>query len=336
MALRALAAATSIACVLTAATAQAQSMTVEAAAITGVSTDELAADAVQVRAFGDIAGGVRYFGELSWGWSSDVDNDAFAAAYPYGNRVDVIEAYAEGIFHPNNAIFTARGGRFRTPFGIYNASDQAYTGFLRPPLIRYHRYSGISNHFLEQGGDVTFGVPWLTVETAVGAPADVGQEVRKQGADSTTRVQAYYGSLIAGFSYISSAPILLEEDQTGRSRFAGIDLRWAHRGLQLRGEWITGRPYDGASTTGWYGDAIVHVVGMGPVTAVARIERIGFDEPAESEAESTYRQTLGARVRLPLGLAVNVNVVHRSGDLDGYKPTSLDVGLMWSGRRSPR
>jgi hypothetical protein len=335
MALRALAAATSIACVLAAATAQAQSLTVEAAAITGVSTDELSADAVQLRTFGDIVRGVRYFGELSWGWSSDADNDAFAAAYPYGNHVDVIEAYGEGIFHPHNVLFTARGGRFRTPFGIYNASDQSYTGFLRPPLIRYHEYSGISNQFLELGGDVTFGVPWLTVETAVGAPADVGHAVRTAGVDSVTRVQAYYGPLIAGFSHISSTPIVLEEDQTGRSRFTGIDLRWAHRGLQLRGEWITGRPYDGASTTGWYGDAILHAVSMGPVTAVARIERIAFDELAASEAETTYRQTIGARVRLPLGFTVNVNVVHRAGDLDAYKPMALDVGLMWSGRRSP-
>jgi hypothetical protein len=335
MALRALAASIWIACVVIAAPAQAQTATVEVAAITGVSTDELSADAVQLRAFGDVRGGIRYFGELSWGWSSDVDNDAFAAAYPYGNRVDVMEAYAEGIFHPHDALFAARGGRFRTPFGIYNASDQAYTGFLRPPLIRYHEYSGISNHFLEQGGDVTVGVPWLTVETAVGAPADVGHEVRKPGVDSVTRVQAYYGPLIAGFSYISSTPIDLGEAHTGRSDFTGVDLRWSRRGLQLRAEWITGRPYDGASTTGWYGDAILHVVGMGPVTAVGRLERIAFDEPSESEAETSYRQTIGARVRLPLGFAANVNFVHRSGDLDGYKPTSLDVGLLWSGRRSP-
>src|SRR5262249_39697451 len=273
--------------------------------------------------------------ELAWGWSSNTENDAFAAAYPYGNRVDVMEAYVEGIFQPRNSLFSARGGRFRPPFGIYNASDQAYTGFLRPPLIRYHKYSGVSNHFLEMGGDVTVGVPWLSVETAVGAPADVGDEVRKSGVDSVTRVQAYIGSLIAGASYIASPPLESPDPHEGRSRFTGIDLRWARDGVQLRGEWIDGVPYDGATTRGWYADAILHVLGMGPVTAVARIERAAFEEPSEAEADATNRQTVGARLRLPIGFSVTANLVHRSGNLDGYKPTSFDVGIMWSGRRSP-
>ena len=45
--------------------------------------------------FGDIAGGVRYFGELAWARSANDADDAFATAFPYGNRVDIVEAYAE-------------------------------------------------------------------------------------------------------------------------------------------------------------------------------------------------------------------------------------------------
>jgi hypothetical protein len=336
MALRAVAASASFVCMLTcaAAPARAQSVTTEAAVVSGYSTDDLNAQAVQLRAFGDLAGGVRYFGELAWARSSRTDDDAFAAAYPYGNRVDVIEAYGERIFRPGEALLAVRGGRFRPPFGIYAASDHAYGGFLRPPLIRYSEYSGISNHFLEQGADVTVGVPWLTVESALGAPGDVGDETRGSGLDSITRVQAYYGPFIAGASYIRTSPIQTPTPRAGKTRFGGVDLRWAHGGVQARGEWVSGAPFDGASAHGWYVDGIVHVLGMGPVTAVARIERLAWDDPTEHEIATTNRQTAGARVRLPLGFAITANLVHRTGHLGVYQPSSLDVGVLWSGRHA--
>jgi hypothetical protein len=280
-----------------------------------------------------VTGGVRFFGEVAWARTSDADNDSFAAAYPYGNRVEVIEAYAERIFRPRDALLGVRGGRFRTPFGIYNASDHAYSGFLRPPLIRYDVYSGISNYFLEQGADVTVGVPRLTLETALGAPADVGNAVRQSGLDAVARLQAYYGPLIAGVSRIRTSPLQSAADHHGPAEFTGIDLRWTVSGVQLRGEWTTGRPFEGATTTGWYADGLVHLVGMGPVTAVARIEQLAFEEPSEAEDSSARRQTIGARVRLAGGFAVNVNLVHRQGELKDYRPTSLDLGLTWSARR---
>jgi hypothetical protein len=246
----------------------------------------------------------------------------------------VIEAYGERIFRPRDGLFVLRGGRFRTPFGIYNASDHAYSGFLRPPLIRYDEYSGISNHFLEHGADVTVGVPWLTLETAIGAPADVGPTVRRSGLDAVARLQAYHGPFIAGVSRVRTAPLeSVDSHHEGPSEFTGIDLRWTRGGVQLRGEWVAGHPFEGASTSGWYADGLVHLVGMGPVTAVARIESLDFDEPAEAEQYSSQRQTIGARVRLIGGLSVNVNLVHRQGDLKEYRPTSFDVGLTWSVRR---
>jgi hypothetical protein len=326
----------SAASMLTAATARAQSITTEAAVTAGASTDSLAAGALQLRGFGDIPGGIRFFGEASFAQTSDDDgdNDGFAAAYPYGGRLEVIEAYAERMFRPNNAIIGVRAGRFRTPFGIYSSSDHAYTGFLRPPLIRYDEYSGISNYFLEHGADFVVGVSGLQVETALGAPADVGRGVRRPGLDAIVRVQGYYGPIIAGVSHIRTKS-LQSADEDSPSDFTGVDLRFTHGGVQLRGEWMTGRPFEGATTTGWYADAIVHLVPMGPVTAVARVERMGFEEPAENEDETLGRQTIGARVRIAGGFSVNVNLVHRTGELGEYKPTSLDVGITWSGRYRP-
>jgi len=227
--------------------AHGQSITTEAAATAGVSTDGLAAGAFQLRGFGDIPGGIRFFGEASLAQTSDRDNDGFATAYPYGGRLDVIEAYGERIFRPRNAIVGVRAGRFRTPFGIYNASDHAYTGFLRPPLIRYDEYSGISNYFLEQGADVVVGVAGLQVETALGAPADVGTSVRRSGLDSITRVQAYYGPIIGGVSHIRTRSLQSADEDT-RSDFTGGDLRWTHGGVQARGEWMTGHPFEASKS----------------------------------------------------------------------------------------
>jgi len=321
-------------CTLAATTARAQSITAEAAVTAGGSTDSLAAGAMQIRGFGDIPGGIRFFGEASIAQTSDHDNDGFAAAYPYGGRLEVIEAYGERMFRPNNALVGVRAGRFRTPFGIYNSSDHAYTGFLRPPLIRYDEYSGISNYFLEHGADLVVGVSGLQVETALGAPADVGSGVRRSGLDSIVRVQGYYGPIIAGVSHIRTKS-LQSAGEDSRSDFTGVDLRWTHGGVQLRGEWMTGRPFEGATTNGWYADAIVHLVPMGPVTAVARVERMGFEEPAEGEDETRGRQTIGARVRIAGGFSLSLNLVHRTGELGEYKPNSLDVGVTWSGRYHP-
>jgi len=312
--------------------AHGQTFTTEAALTAGYSTDDVTAAAVQARAFGDLKGGVRVFGEASWARSSDDDNDAFTAAYPYGNRVEVIEAYAERMFRPREAIAGIRAGRFRTPFGIYNASDHAYSGFLRPPLLRYDEYSGVSNSFLEHGADLVIGVPRLTVEAALGVPADVGPSVRRSGLDSVIRVQGYYGPLIAGVSHIRTSPLRSAEVDHGRADFTGLDLRWTHNGLQMRGEWMTGHPSVGTTTTGWYTDGLIHLAVMGPVTGVARLERLGTEEPAERL--SATRQTIGARVRVVGGFSLSVNLVHREGDLKEYPPTSLDVGLTWSRRHS--
>ena len=49
---------------------------------------------------------------------TDESTDAFGAAYPYGNRVQVTEAYGERLFRPGPALVGFRAGRYRTPFGI--------------------------------------------------------------------------------------------------------------------------------------------------------------------------------------------------------------------------
>jgi len=313
--------------------AHAQSMTTEAVVSAGASTDEVSAIGAQLRAFGDVMSGVRFFGEAAWAKSSNDDNDFMGSAYPYNGRVQIIEAYAERTFRPGEALVSIRGGRFRTPFGIYSASDHAYSGFLRPPFFRYDEHEAVSNNFLEHGADLVVGVPRLTLETALGAPADVGTAVRRSGLDAVFRLQGYYGPFIAGVSHMRTSSLKSAEVE-GRADFSGLDLRWSHNGIQARGEWMTGHPFAGATTHGWYADTFVHLVGMGPVTAVARVEQFEREEAGESEEEPARRQVIGVRIRLPRALTLNVDVVHRMGSVEAEesRPTTLDVGLTWSVR----
>ena len=313
--------------------AYAQSITTEAAFNAGYSTDDVAAAAVQVRAFGDLRGGVHYFGEASWANTSDHGSDSFGAAYPYANRVQVIEAYAERTFRPAAGIFSVRAGRFRTPFGISGGSDHAYTGFLRAPLIRYDPELTLSNTFLENGVDLVGGVPHLTAEVALGAPGDVGVDVRRSGLDAIFRIQGYYGPFIVGVSHSRESPAGFDDEAPGRAHYSGVDIRWMYNGVLLRGEWMTGQPFDGASTRGWYADLLLHRTFMGPVTFVARLERLDVDSSDAEYTEAARRQIIGARIRMREALALTVNVQHRTSHSDEYPPAGVDIGLSWSLRR---
>ena len=176
-------------------------------------------------------------------------------------------------------------------------------------------------------------MPRLTVEASIGRPADVGSAVRRPGVDTVMRIQSFVGPFIAGVSHIQTSPYLPARFAPGKSVFTGVDLRWMHGGVQLRGEWITGRPFDGTTTSGWYADAIVHRLAMGPVTAVARIEQLDYDTDPRF-ALHARRQTIGARIRIFEGLSAQLNVIHQTGRLAEYGATALDVGITYSRRHA--
>ncbi len=305
----------------------AQSITTEAAMTGGVSSDGVSAAATQFRAFGDADFGIRYFAEAAWARNGS-EADAFGAAYPYSGRLQAIETYAEW-WAPGRALTGIRVGRYHTPFGISSASDHGYNGFLRAPLIRYDNYYALSNNFLEHGIDVVAGRPRLTVEASIGRPADVGTAVRRDGVNHVVRVQSAIGPAIVGASHIRTRPYQSPRYAFGRAEFTGIDVRWMRGGVQLRGEWIGGRPFDGTTTSGWYADAIVHRRGMGPVTAVGRVEQLDYDTTPD-RALHAKRQTLGARVRVRDRLSAQVNLLRHNGLRHQPRRTSLDIGLTYS------
>jgi hypothetical protein len=330
------------------AVAHGQTVSAEADITAGYSGEEVRAAATQVRLFGDGPAGIRYFGEASWAgrWAENnyilgaglmigvdrIGTDVFGAAYPYRQRLQVMEVYAERQFTHRALILGVRGGQFRTPFGIYTRSDYGYSGFIRPPLLRYDGYYGVSNNWLEQGAVVTAGLPQLFVEASLGRPHDVGTSERRSGADESIRVQGYHGPFIVGISHARSNPYLPTTFAFGRQVFTGVDLRFAtSTGFQIRSEVLKGQSFEGVSTTGWYVDGLVHRPVMGPFTAVVRTEAIDYDASAPF-ARSAKRVTLGTKIRLPGRLMTQVNFVHQSGDMPRIYDSSLDFSVTYSMR----
>jgi len=320
-----------IAAVCLAVSVHAQSVSLEGTHSAGASTEEIGALGTQLRVFGDVVEGLRFLVEGTWGWRSEDEGDFFGTAYPYGGNVDLMEAYAEYL-REGGLLRSIKGGRYRTPFGIASASDHAYIGFMRPPLIRYGEYFALSNTYLEHGAEIVVGVPRFTVEASLSAPADVGEAIRRDGVTGVLRAQVAAGAWIVGSSYIDTTPYMPERFARGRTRFGGVDVRWMAGGVLVRGEWLGGQPFDGTTTTGGYGDVIVHRPAMGPVTAFGRVERLAYQAAAPFDLY-THRYTAGARVRVWRTIAASIGVVHQGGELTQAKRTALDVGVTGSWRR---
>jgi hypothetical protein len=316
--------------------ARAQGVQLEVDFTGGYSTDDVSAGAVQIRVFGEMPKGLRIYSEAAWAGRrmyegrDEGGTDAFGVAYPYRNRMQAIEVYAERLFQPGGALVGVRAGRYRTPFGIYDLSDYAYSGFLRAPLIRYDGYFALSNNFLEHGAELIAGVPALYVTTSLSRPADVGSAQRRDGLDSVSRLQGYYGPLIVGASLIRTNPYFPERFARGRSVFTGVDFRFHRGGVEVVGEWITGRPFEGTSTDGWHASIIVHRREMGPVTAVARVEALTYDA-APPRAASARRQTIGARIVLFRRVTAQISALHQTGNLSDHA-NALDAAITYSVR----
>lgn len=310
----------------------AQSINAEAEITAGATTDDAKAAAVQARVFGELKFGWRFFTEGAWGKISGDPTDAFGGAYPYANRVRAIENYLEGVWRPGGAVVAVKGGRYRTPFGLSARGDHAYSGLDRAPLIRYDGYFGLSNNFLEHGASVLAGLPEANVQVSVGQPGDSGSVRRRPGVDAVVRAQAYGGPLIVGVSLSRSMPYQPALFAPGHAIFRGIDARFMRSGIEVRGEWIDGHPFDGTRTRGGYADLIAHRRAMGPLTVIARAEYLDYDAIAPFAASGS-RYSIGARVRLPAGFIAQAAAISQTGTLAmGHYRSSLDAALTYSVR----
>jgi hypothetical protein len=319
----------------TAAGVSAQTVTGEVALTGGVSSDRVAAGAGQARLFGELPW-FRFFAEGAWTAATEREDgrhsEAFSTAYPYEGPPRPMDVYAERLFEGRRFVGSLRAGRFRTPFGIHGASDHAYTGFLRAPLVRYEGYWSVTNMLFEHGVNVMAGMPFLQAELTVGRPGDASDDfARRPGTDVIVRAQGYHGPLVVGVSHVRSNAYDLAF-ATGRMIFTGVDARWMSHGVQLRGEWLTGQPWDGTHTHGGYVDAIVHRPFMGPVTLVGRMELLVYEASNPLYSSTARGGAVGARVKVLEGLYGQVNVTHRPDEPYGANVTATDVAFTYTVR----
>jgi hypothetical protein len=305
--------------------AGAQPLTREAELSAGHSSDDLQAGGIQARVFGTVPGGWQVYLEGSWAGVTRFGSDAFGAAFPYDRRLRPMELYAEKIGRPKGMLVGVRAGRYRVPFGIYGRSEHGYSGFTRAPLIRYGGNWALSNNALEAGAAVLVGVPSFTLETSVAVPLDSGHDPRPTTPDLVVRAQTYRGPLIVGASYLSSRAYAEGPWVEGRTTFGGVDARWMQGGVHVRGEWLFGRPWSGVATYGGYVDLSVHRERMGPVTAVARAERLDYE--AGDHSAYLRRYTAGARVRVSRDVSLQINILHQPDGFINGRRVAADVGV---------
>jgi len=258
------------------------------------------------------------------------ESDAFGAAYPYDRRVRPMELYIERALPKAGRLATIRIGRYREPFGISGRSDHAYTGFTRAPLIRYGDNWALSNTFLTSGVDALIGRPALSLEASVGVSQDEGELRRPDTLDVVVRAQGYWHSTIVGVSHMQSRPSMRGSFVHGPMVFTGVDARWMRGGVLLRGEWLDGRPFDGVATRGGYIDAIVHHTGMGPLTAVARIEKLDYD--AGPFSAYYHRVVVGGRSQATRSIGTQVNWLHQPRGLTEGHTSVVDASLTYTVR----
>ncbi len=330
---RALTLITTLLMLATTSVASAQSVTAEADVTVGSSSQGIHAAATQLRAYGELPRNWRFYGDATWAEQRGPESDAFGAAYPYEPGLRPMELYLEKTSVRGSRVIGTRVGRFRTPFGISGRSDHGYTGFLRAPLIRYSDYWALSNNYLETGASVMGGASWLSAEGSIGVATDEDEYARPGGANSVVRIQGAAGTWIVGASHIRTRPSAEWRFATGRAEFTGVDGRWMLAGVQVRGEWLTGRPFDNAVTQGGYVDLLVHRPRMGAVTLVSRIERLDYFAGRFSAFPRRY--SVGAKIRASSRLVGQVNVIHQPRDRTGHEGhSSIDVALTLSARAS--
>jgi hypothetical protein len=314
--------------------AAAQSVTSELSGTAGVSSQDVGVAASQARIFGEVYR-FTFFTEAAWSstrtWRSGASDEALATAYPYDGP-HVMDAYVESHVGNDRVFSVIRGGRFRTPFGIHDASDYAYNGFLRAPLIRYEGYWGLTNRLFEHGVNVMAGTSRLQGEATLGRPFDASDDYhRRAGADVVLRAQTYAGPFVLGVSHVESHAYDLAF-ASGRMVFTGLDVRWMQAGVQVRSEWLIGRPWDQAQTSGGYVDVMVHRAFMGPATLVGRVETLDYRAANPAFSSTANGLSAGTRVKVAEGLFVEAGVTRRPSAPYGPVATATDVALTYTAR----
>ena len=244
-----------------------------------------------------------------------------------------MEIYAERYFRPRGAMLAVRAGRFRMPFGIYNRSDHGYSGFLRPPLIRYDGYFGISNNWLEDGAMFT-----------AGAAATVRRSQRQPPARRRIRRSARRARHVDPRARLPRTVRRRRKLRAQQSvsvaaicrRTPGVLGRRCAMGASVRTAGARGIP-EGPFVRGRVDNRLVCRRHRAPARNGAvhggrpRRSRWTTRLPAPRDRRAK-RLTLGTRVRLPGPVTLQLNYLRQHGDLPRLKSHSIDFSATYSFR----
>ena len=252
--------------------AAAQSIAIEGTHSAGASSEELTAVGTQVRVFGDAGEtlrGLRFQIEGSWGWRSDDEGDFFGTAYPYGGA-----GRSDGGLRRVRGRATAgwvravKGGRYRTPFGIYAAERPRVH---RVPAAR--RSSATANTtrcrtcISNRVRTSSIGKPRLSVEGASGLPAMSARPSGGRARQPWSAPRPCWRVDPGRQLHRHDAVPCPRGSRPAERALAAWTCAGCPMVYWLRGEWLGGQPFEGTRTTGGYADLLVHRPTMGPVTA---------------------------------------------------------------------
>ena len=225
-------------------------------------------------------------------------------------RVDIIDAYGEFVRPEARGLRAVKAGRIAPR----SASSPQRSRLFRVPAAAAHPLrrvtTGLSNGYLEHGLSLSWACPGLdrgerrrARRCRRGAPTRrnrCGAARRDQRSALDRRRQ------LPGHDARHAAAV-----RPGRARFGGIDLRWMRAGVQLRGEWIFGQPFDASPPAAATLDLVVHrrASGRSPCSAVSNGSTTRRRRPERSSRSATPRR---ARAGVA-GLAVSAGLTHQAG-----------------------
>ena len=223
------------------ASAQAQSVTAEADVTVGHSTENIDAAAAQLRLFGSVKADGGSTGRSPGRRCRRARRTRSARPIPTTGSSGPSRRTPRRCSTRRELVGLRPGDTVRRSASS-SQSDQAYSGFLRAPLIRYGDYFALSNTFLESGADFLAGTSSLFVEGSVGVPQDQGSSRRARGVDAVVRVQGYahlpHRSARATSTAGRARPAISSRGACGSAAWT---CAWTRRHRSPAGEWIQGR-----------------------------------------------------------------------------------------------
>ncbi len=204
-----------------------------------------------------------------------------ATEVEFTGRDQLDETYA--LVH--NDKVSARIGRIRPAFGIFDWSDNYYSGFTRLPLLRVTRFGAtpalvsFSDGFDVQWGS---GASQFTVGLVDNTP-ESWQILPYHPNRLVARGQWFTDNIIFGANVLAS----VDRNDSYATRLLDFDGRWSVPHVEIRGELLTGTT-GGYHPFGYYTELFIRPAFLMRTTFLFRTEAVLGPLPASAYSSAVY------------------------------------------------